>query len=373
MTKTTGKSITIAFLGNANLDSRIVSLHRSLTSDGWIVNIISFDWFSGDHIPRDKFPVYKLNKKSPLRFYPKFLFLLFKELIKSKTDIYLAEEIYSLPLCHLVARFRGKKLYYNSRELFAFLGGLRNKSKIQAFFAFLERFYINKNDFVLTTGEMDSEFLKHHYGTENTIVIRNIPSYRKPRNIIDLKKELGVSADSIILLYQGMILEGRGISLIYDLMLLSEKLVFVLVGDGPFRQKFEMEAQELKIDDRVFFLGMKSQEELYEYTAGADFGCALIENISVSYYHALPNKLFEYIMAEIPVISCDLPQMKRIIEEYETGIAVNLENKQQAISEIMQFIERNGRNDYYRKKAAEASKVLNWETEYLKVKKVLFS
>jgi len=48
-------------------------------------------------------------------------------------------------------------------------------------------------------------------------------------------------------------------------------------------------------------------------TASVDIGVSLIENLSTSYYYALPNKLFEYIMADVPVVVSNLPQMKKLL------------------------------------------------------------
>ena len=99
-----------------------------------------------------------------------------------------------------------------------------------------------------------------------------------------------------------------------------KKCDLVVLGTGVFRTKYEKLASELGITDRIHFLGNIDQKELINYTAGADIGVALIENISKSYYYALPNKLFEYIMANVPVLISDLPQMKKIVDDYNASL-----------------------------------------------------
>ncbi len=92
---------------------------------------------------------------------------------------------------------------------------------------------------------------------------------------------------------------------------------FVILGEGEYRKKFEAEANNSNCSDRIHFLGAVNHTELLTYTASADIGLALIENISISYYYALPNKLFEYIMAGIPILASNLPQMKKVIDDYK--------------------------------------------------------
>ncbi|MCL4550864.1 MAG: glycosyltransferase, partial [Bacteroidetes bacterium] len=123
-------------------------------------------------------------------------------------------------------------------------------------------------------------------------------------------------------------------------------------------------AEELKVADRVYFEGTISQKELINYTAGGDIGLSLIENISVSYYHALPNKMFEYIMAGLPVLASDLPQMKKIIETYKVGECIKIENEDIIVTTLNDWTDNPGKLDTYRVNCAKAAEELNWQKEY---------
>jgi glycosyltransferase involved in cell wall biosynthesis len=119
-------------------------------------------------------------------------------------------------------------------------------------------------------------------------------------------------------------------------------------------------------------MGTIAQEELINYTAGGDLGICLIENISVSYYHALPNKLFEYINAGLPVISSNLPQMKKIVDNYDTGIVVDDLSAESIASSIKKLIHEKGLREKYSLNCLKASKDLNWQNEYERTKARLF-
>ncbi len=367
------QKVSIVFLGNAQHDSRITNLSNSLKEDGCKVSIISFDWFiSSENFSNDELKIFKLTKgKFSLFFYLRFALILIRELFKTNADLYFAEDLYTLPFVTAIAKLKRAKVYYNSRELYAFLGGLRNRPFLQSIVTRVEKFFITKVDLVLTTGEMDSEFIEKFYGIKNTLVIRNIPLLQTPTAKIDFRKLYNIPDDKLILLYQGVLLEGRGVQMIMRTMVKLTNTVLVILGDGEQKNNFQKLAQQLNISERVFYAGTIGQRELINYTAGGDVGLSLIENISVSYYHALPNKLFEYIMAGLPVLCSDLPQMKKIVEEYKVGESISVENENNIYFTLKRWSESPELLKSYRNNCLLAAQKLNWQEEYKKSRKRL--
>ncbi len=367
------KKICIAFLGNAFNDSRIINLSNSLKEDGYKVSVISFDWFiKKQNIITDDIKVFKLNKgKFTIFFYLRFSIILIRELIKIKADIFFAEDFYTLPFVVIIGKIKKAKIYYNNRELYAFIGGLRNRPILQAIIRLIEKLFIKKVDLVLTTGEMDSEFLKNYYNIKSTLVIRNIPLFQLPKETIDFRKKYNIPINSLILLYQGVLLEGRGIPIIIKSLIELKDAYFILIGEGEQKNNFENLAKLLNVDERVIFAGVYDQNELINYTSGADIGLALIENISISYYYALPNKLFEYIVAGLPVIASNLPQMKKIVETYKVGEVIDIESGESIVPIIQRWNDNKHLLNEYKKNCFEAAKELNWQKEYKRVKDYL--
>ncbi|MHB9040669.1 MAG: glycosyltransferase [Melioribacteraceae bacterium] len=367
------QKVSIVFLGNAQHDSRITNLSNSLKEDGCKVSIISFDWFiSSENFSNDELKIFKLTKgKFSLFFYLRFALILIRELFKTNADLYFAEDLYTLPFVTAIAKLKRAKVYYNSRELYAFLGGLRNRPFLQSIVTRVEKFFITKVDLVLTTGEMDSEFIEKFYGIKNTLVIRNIPLLQTPTAKIDFRKLYNIPDDKLILLYQGVLLEGRGVQMIMRTMVKLTNTVLVILGDGEQKNNFQKLAQQLNISERVFYAGTIGQRELINYTAGGDVGLSLIENISVSYYHALPNKLFEYIMAGLPVLCSNLPQMKKIVEEYQVGESISVENENNIYFTLKRWSESPELLKSYRNNCLLAAQKLNWQEEYKKSRKRL--
>ncbi len=366
------KSVTISFLGNANYDTHVTNLTNSLIADGFDVKVISFDWTTPNfETVLGKISIFKLIKsKNSIPYYLKFISILFKELSKSNSSIYIAEDIFTLPLTTFFAKKRKSKLYYNSREFYAFLAVLRNRPVVQSIISNLEKFFIKKTDKVLVTGDGDSEFLEKFYNIKNTIVIRNLPIKQKAFDKKNFHKMLNIPVKDTILLYQGVILEGRGFKPLLKAMQKVDNCSLVVLGTGVFQSKYEKFAVELGIENRVHFLGNIEQNELINYTSAADIGIALIENISKSYYYALPNKLFEYIMAGLPVLISNLPQMKKVVLDYEVGEIVNLENLDEVANKLKMLIEDKNKLDFYKQKTILASDELNWQSEYQKIRHI---
>ncbi|NJD21573.1 MAG: glycosyltransferase family 4 protein [Melioribacter sp.] len=368
------KKIYIAFLGNPRFDSRITNLSNSLREDGCKISVLGFDWFiSKEDYSDDEIKIYSIKKsKISFFFYLQFAYILINELIRSNADIYFAEDLYTLPFVTTIAKIKKAKIVYNSREIYAHLGGLRNRPALQKIVKLIEKYFIRKVDLVLTTGPLDSKFIENLYNIKDTLVVRNIPLYQKAVSKIDLRKKYNIDPDKLILIYQGVILPGRGLKQIISAVAKLPKTVLIIFGEGEQKDNFIELANKLNISDRIIFAGSIDQKELINYTAGGDAGLSLIENISISYYHALPNKLFEYIMAGLPVLCSDLPQMKEVIEKYDVGESINMENEENISTTLKRWCENTSLLEVYKKNCETASEELNWQAEYKKVRKRLF-
>ncbi len=360
------KKVLITFLGNIDYDTRCNNLFNSLSDKGYDVEFTGFDWLTENFSTfKGKKTVYKLSKKPlSLFFYLKFYYILKLKLLTKKYDIIFAEDLYCLPVCVIIGKIKKAKVIYDCRELFGFLAGLKNKKLLQKFWSTVERIFIRKADLILTTGEMDSEFIRNQYNVKNDLVIRNLPIYKKSNSPINYYSLLGIDKSKKVLLYQGVVLHGRGLKMIFEFLQTSDDFVLVVIGGGEMLDYYKQLSEKMSLQNKVFFIGKIPQDKLIDYTAGAFAGLSLIENVSLSYYYALPNKLFEYIMAEIPVIATNLPQMKKIIDDFSVGFVVE-ESDILKLNEVLSklIIDHNLYNQL-KLNCRIASQSLNWEKEF---------
>ncbi len=363
------KTITIGFLGNLNYDTRTFNFFNSLTESGNEVCFIGFDWLTKEFNSYfdENISITKLVKgKFSLFFYLKFFIIQLRSALKIKSDIYLASDFFSLPALFITAKLYNKKIFYDSRELFTELPFHENKPVVRKIIEIFERYLIKRVDVVFTTGEMDSDYLKKLYSINNIYLQRNLPVKNNSILPVNLYNKYSIPSDSIIVLYQGIVVKGRGLKFYFNELTKLNNLYLIVLGGGEHLNYYKSLSEKMGISKQAIFAGKVQQSEILNYTSGAFAGLSIIDNIGINNYYALPNKLFEYLMAGIPVIVNNLPQMKKIVDEYKVGAVID-ENIENSLREILlQWKNNKSLYNELKQNCKNASEELNWENEFNK-------
>jgi len=352
--------VVFLFRGDIRYDTRLANFVSMYISRGKSVVVIQgsqiseeFD-FKGAHI------ISFANGETGVSGFLWYWFRASRLLASFVADVYWASDLYSLPLALWRARVSSAKTGYDSREMYAHIGALRRSKLRQKFWYGLEKFLLRYKPVVVTSGQMDSEYLVDRYKIEYPHVVRNVPAYRSvPRND-RIRHELGLSAGTPVMLYIGGLQEGRGIPVMVQLASMMPDCAFVIVGSGVL-EGFVKQAAATAAN--VYYLPVIKNDEVISCAASATLGFALIEPITLSYYLALPNKLFEYIMAGTPVIASYVPQIESIINQYGVGLAVPWNDADATLAGIRQMLDNN---EVYQAAVANcqcASRELCWEKE----------
>ena len=85
--------------------------------------------------------------------------------------------------------------------------------------------------------------------------------------------------------------------------------------------------------------------EVVPIVKSADFGLCLVQNVSLSDYYCLPNKLFEYCFAGIPVLASDFPDIRSVITKYNIGECCDLVHD--AIRKAVKDLENSDKKFYF--------------------------
>jgi len=267
----------------------------------------------------------------------------------------IAGDLYSLPAATSQSP---AKLIYDSREIYTQLAGLAKSPIKQFFWSFIEKRFIHQASTVIVTAESDSKVLKLIYGDIPCIILKNFPAKKSlPTSPIDLHAKLNIPPSAPIFLYQGMLHKGRGIEQVLPLLEKFDDSHYVVLGSGPFKVDFESEAKQCGVQDRVHCLGSIPYSELMNYTISATIGFSLIEPLSQSYKHALPNKIFEYAAVGLPVVATDLSEMKKAITEYNLGYCVRFGDEVGLVKAVEKILLEVSSEKY------EPSNQLFWEAQ----------
>ena len=240
-----------------------------------------------------------------------------------QSKVYHASDLYTLPAMCRAASANSGALAYDARELYPHVASTAGRPWVSVAWRAVEHRHIRRANAVFTVGEAIADALRRSYRIARPIVLHNVPAYAEPVRSDALRTMAGAEEDTVILLHQGNIQKHRGCALLLDAMPGVRGAVLVFLGGGPLKGKLQREAARRKLTDRVRFLDPVPPEKLLPLTAGADIGITLLEDTCRNHRLALPNKLFEYLMAGLPVLASSLPEIGGLVDRFEVGMTVD--------------------------------------------------
>jgi glycosyltransferase involved in cell wall biosynthesis len=239
---------------------------------------------------------------------------------KLKPQIVNAHSLSVLPFALFIKYLFQSLAVYDAHELETEqVSGMNLRKKIAKW---LERKLIYKIDMMFVVSESIADWYVDEYGINRPSVILNAPNKRELRANNHFREQLDIRDEQVILLYQGGLFAGRGVQLIIDAFKerTDDKVVIVFMGYGELEQNIKVAAAE---NSNIFFFPAVPPQVVLEYTSSADLGISLIEKSCLSYYYCMPNKLFEYSMAGLPVLVSNMKDMSELVTENHMGIVIS--------------------------------------------------
>ena len=277
--------------------------------------------------------------------------------LSTRADIYHAHDLDALMVCAIAASALGSRLVYDSHELW--LGSSRYEIATSPFnrlrYRLTERLLLPLADAVIAVTPSRGAEMKRMYPgriDELAIVENSVPRMETLPPEAALRKRLSIPDSAFVALYQGVICPERGLEQLLEAaaMLRGRGVYVVLVGHDAWQGTLSRMAVEIGVDDVVRFHPPVPSDRLLELTVSADAGLILFQNTCLNHYYSLPNKLYEYMMAGIPIIASHFPEMGRVIGECDCGRLVNPEDPR----EIAEAIGEMAEMDVSRRKAMGA-------------------
>jgi len=177
----------------------------------------------------------------------------------------------------------------------------------------MERHYLRRADSVVAVNQSIASEYGSRYGREPVVVRNCAPRLTAQLEVDDLRVLAGLPPTAQVVLYQGGFSVGRGLDVCVAAMVdLPEDVHLVLLGYGPLVAELEHQATALGVADRVHVLDAVAPEDLARCTVSATVGLMPYQPVSRNNFLALPNKIFEYTAAGVPIVVSDLPELRRI-------------------------------------------------------------
>jgi glycosyltransferase involved in cell wall biosynthesis len=239
----------------------------------------------------------------------------------------------TLPIAWYFKRFCESRIVYDTHEIETEQYLKTNIKK--RFSKFLEKSFIKYIDCLVVTSDGYAKWYNENYGIKQIAVIKNYSRKRDNFESEDvLRKYCDLTHEDILFIYHGIIAHGRGIEMLLEIFSqISPEKHIVFMGFGP---QVDMVKEYCLKYKNIHYHTAVTPEEVYIFVKSCDVGFCIIENLFLSYYYTLPNKLLECLNVGVPVIVSNFPDMKKSIEEFDCGWAaeVDLDSIRKVISDI---------------------------------------
>ncbi|WP_337874589.1 glycosyltransferase [Exiguobacterium sp.] len=278
---------------------------------------------------------------------------------KKSYDFYHANDLNTLPQALLAGKvFNKGRIVYDSHEVQTDRTGY---GYIQSN---LEGWLLPFVDTMMVENHTRAAHNEELYGFY-PYVLHNYPFYRPLDFSLrkDLHALLDLPKDEKIFLYQGGIQAGRGLE---QLVLAAKDFkegTLVMIGDGKLKPTIQQLIETEGVGNRVKMIDKVPVEALPYYTMNAYLGFQVLNNVCFNHYSASSNKLFEYLMAEVPVVSCDFPEIERVVAGNDVGVLVDSHDPQSIADGVNRMIEDQALYARVKENTKTAREKYNWDLE----------
>jgi glycosyltransferase involved in cell wall biosynthesis len=304
-------------------------------------------------------------EKGPM-FYAAYNFRLFIYLLFHKADVLISNDLDTLLPNYIISNLKRSKLLYDTHEYFTEVPELVSRPQIQKIWKLIEQWIFPRLKNVWTVNDSIAGLYHDEYGVD-VKVIRNVPV---TKSILKKKSrgELNLPEDKKILLFQGAGINiDRGGEEAVQSMQYLENCMLLFIGGGDVIGQLKTLCETLKVKNKVKFIPKLPLDELRSYTAIADVGLSLDKDTNINYRYSLPNKIFDYIHAGLPVLSSNLVELRKIVEQYNIGMIAEGHDPVYLAGRVKEMLSDEKRFDTWKENLKLAAAELCWEKEEQKL------
>jgi glycosyltransferase involved in cell wall biosynthesis len=361
------KTVVVSVINDLATDQRVQRTCSVLKECGYEVLLIGRQLKNSppiDHLPYKTKRIRLLFVKGPL-FYFFFNLRLFGILLFAKCDLLFSNDLDTLWPNYVVSRIKGIPLIYDSHEIFCEVPELKNSPLKKSLWEKLERYIVPKLNYCITVNKSIAGYFSEKYKTHFSVV-RNIP---QPTASFKLKSraDLDLPMNKKIAIFQGAGINiHRGAEELVEAMQYTPNVYLLIVGGGDVFPIIKQLTSQFNLEKKIRILDKLPKEELLHYTFNADLGISIDKDTNLNYRFSLPNKLFDYIQAGLPVMASPLPEIKYIITRYDIGDFIDT-HAPEHIGQKMEEMLSSPHYKTWKQNTRMAADGNTWETEKLKL------
>lgn len=368
---TTKKIAIVSVINDLVTDNRVNRTCQTLVECGFEVLLIGRRLPGSMPVPMWPFKTIRMSMlfKSGPAFYFFFMLRLFFKLLFKKADLLYANDLDTLLPNYLVAKVKGIPLVYDSHELFCEVPELEHSPFKKKLWLGIESAIVPKLRFCITVNDSIAKIFSEKYKVPFHVVrnITDAPADFRPSP----KAELKLPPDKKIILLQGAgINVDRGAEELMDAMRFVDDAILLVIGSGDSWQALKEKLRISGLGEKIRMIDKLPREELRHYTYNADLGISIDKNNNANYLNSLPNKIFDYLHAGVPILASRLPEIERIVETYNVGEFIESHDPQHIARAIVMLL-NSPHYSQYKINTRKACEALNWQSEKEHLKAVL--
>lgn len=361
----------VSVINDLVTDNRVNKTCLTLIECGYKVVLIGRKLPNSLPIPSWGFKVVRMNllfKKGPL-FYLFFNFRLFFKLLFTKSDLLFANDLDTLLPNYIISKLKKIPLIYDSHELYCEVPELINSPLKRKIWLSIEKYIVPKLKNCITVNYSIAKIFEEKYKV-NFTTVRNIPDI--PNEFIaKTKLELNLPLNKKIIILQGAgINVDRGAEELVDSMQFIENTILLIIGSGDVWGILKQKIKINKLESKVILINKLPKTELMHYTFNSDIGVTIDKNTNLNYYYSLPNKFFDYLHAQLPILASRLPELETIILNYNIGVFINNHEPKHIAKKISETL-ASPEYTNYKKNTKKAIANFNWQNEKLNLIKII--
>jgi glycosyltransferase involved in cell wall biosynthesis len=233
-----------------------------------------------------------------------------------------------------------------------------------------ERKYMKKVSLFITTCDSFLDYFLSSYNINQSLIIRNTPYFVDYKEItaIDLHNTFNISKNKKIIIYTGTFNAGRSLDkLLLSALYLPNNFHLLFIGFGPLKNYLESLVVKNSLAGKVSIHGPYDMSLTLNYIKGADLGVLFTDATNISKYLASANKVYDYMMAGVPLLLSNTPENQKIIQLVGNGKFIN-EIKPEIISnQIVEIINSDKKDTFIQQGLKYASSDGNYQIDEKKL------
>lgn len=360
--------IIVSVISDLVTDQRVHKVSQTLHEMGYDVLLVGTKKSVSQPLQSRHYTIKRISMlfQKGFLFYAEWNIRLFFYLLFKKAPLLLANDLDTLPPNYIAAKLKGSIVIYDTHEYFTETAELYNRGFVKSIWVSIENYFFPKIKYIYTVNHTIADLYKQRYH-KDLLVVRNVPLLQP---ITDKQDALSpaifpIPADKKILLLQGNgINENRGAEeFVSAAKLLNETFILVIAGNGLIIERLKTMVAENSLQQKVFFTGVLPFQQLQNLTRLAYCGFSLDKPLNINQQASLPNKLFDYLAADVPVIVSNIKEVATIVEQYQTGIVIDAVTPEKIAEAVQAMAEDENRYTNYRSNIHAAITDLNWNKE----------